>query len=176
MQEIPRAILLPPPNSAALRHASRRDTAFDSDLPIESERAARRAGNAVAGSFLTLLESPGEDTIEFRGKQFRFRPYTNRGAAERIRDDAPIERPSSEELAEARLEDDRGIAAGVLDGFAAGSRKRNSAAFLASFIAQERLSEGLHNPAYAQASDAYRRAGGSPPTGENQPRLVSFAA
>jgi hypothetical protein len=54
-------------------------------------------------------------------------------------------------------------------------RERNSSAFIASFIAQERLRRGLHNPQFEAASDAYRRAGGSPSAIDNQPRVVSFA-
>lgn len=176
MPEILRAILLPPPSSTASRSAARSSVAIDSYSPVDIDRAARRSVNAAPDSFLTLVESSRDDRIELKGKQFRFRPYTNRGTAERARDDAAIERASSDDIAEARRQEDRGIAAEVLDGFGSGARYRNSAAFLASFIAQERLSEGLYNPAYAEASDAYRRAGGSPPTGENQPSLVSFAA
>ena len=56
-----------------------------------------------------------------------------------------------------------------------GPRERNSTAFLASFIAQERPREGLHNPQHEAASDAYRRAGGSPSAVDNQPRVFSFA-
>ena len=63
----------------------------------------------------------------------------------------------------------------MLDGFGAGARERNSSAFLASFIAQERLREGLYNPQYEAASDAYRRAGGSPSAVDNQPRVFSVA-
>lgn len=173
MKEVLRAILLPPPNSTAPRNGA----ALDRDSPIDVERGVRRVGGAPAGAFLTLIESPREDVIEFRGKQFRFRSYTNRGTAESARDEAAIDRASSENLVEAPQDGEaRGIAADVLDGFGAGARQRNSTAFLASFIAQERLGEGLHNPAHRAASDAYRRAGGSPATGEAQPRLVSFAA
>jgi len=178
MQEIPRAILLPPPNSQPPRNSARGALALDHDLPENVTSSARRSSSQPATSFLTLIESPREDTVEFKGKQFRFRPYTNRGATgERASSEAVVERRGAGELADAaEIETDRATAAEVLDGFASGARSRNSAAFLASFIAQERLSEGLYNPAYAEASDAYRRAGGSPPTGENQPRLVSFAA
>ncbi len=175
MQEIPRALLLPPPNSPLQRSYARGTAALDQDLPNEVERGARRTGGPTT-SFLTLIDSAPEDTVEFKGKQFRFHPYT-RGGAERPTAESIIERPASTDSAAAEdVGGDPSVAAEVLDGYASGARNRNSTAFLASFIAQERLSEGLYNPAYADASDAYRRAGGAPPTGESQPRLVSFAA
>ena len=176
MQEIPRALLLPPPS--APRNA-RGTGAADQDLPVES--GARRSANAGAGSFLTLIETRREDSVEFtadfRGaKQFRFRPYTNRGGTtERETDPNAIERPAAGELAAPDDLDSR-AANDVLDGFESGDGRRNSSAFLASFIAQEQLSAGLYNPAYGGASDAYRRAGGSPPVIADTPRLVSFAA
>jgi hypothetical protein len=168
MLEIPRAILLPPPNSTAQRASVRGGHALDQDLP--AERGAKpAAGNA--GAFLTLIETRREDTIELKGKQFRFRPYGNRGDAERAEDSRAIERPAAEEAGESGQAADE-----VLTGFAAGDGSRNSAAFLASFIAQEQLAEGLHNPPHAAASDAYRRAGGSPAMVEDRPRVVRFAA
>lgn len=176
MQEIPRALLLPPPS--AQRNA-RGASATEQDQPAES--GARRSANAGAGSFLTLIETRREDSVEFtadsRGaKQFRFRPYTNRGGtAERETGSNPIERPAAGELAAPDDLDSR-AAHDVLDGFGTGDGSRNSSAFLASFIAQEQLSDGLYNPAYGGASDAYRRAGGSPPVVEDRPRVVSFAA
>ena len=63
----------------------------------------------------------------------------------------------------------------MLDGFGAGARERKSSAFLASFIVQERPREGLYNPQYEAASDAYRRAGGSPSAVDNQARVFSVA-
>ena len=178
MQEIPRALLLPPPSTA--RNA-RGTGAADQDQPAESGARRGAQGNAGAGSFLTLIDTRREDSIEFtadsRGaKQFRFRPYTNRGGAtERETDSNTIERPAAGELAAPDDLDSR-AANDVLDGFGTGDGSRNSSAFLASFIAQEQLSEGLYNPAYGGASDAYRRAGGSPPVIEDRPRVVSFAA
>lgn len=180
MQEIPRAILLPPPSLSTQRASARGGAALDRDLPDEVESNGVRRTGSAASNFLTLIETAAEDSVElagdFRGKQFRFRPYNRSGGAERSGTGAAIERPASDEVAQSEAADDSEIAAEVLDGFASGARGRNSAAFLASFIAQERLSQGLYNPLYAEASDAYRRAGGSPPTGENQRPLVSFAA
>ena len=176
MQEIPRALLLPPPSAS--RNA-RGTAASDQDSPVET--GARRGAQASAGSFLTLIETRREDSVEFtadaRGaKQFRFRPYTNRGGTtEREPEANTIERPAASELAASDDLDNR-AANDVLDGFGTGDGSRNSSAFLASFIAQEQLSEGLYNPAYGGASDAYRRAGGSPPAIADTPRLVSFAA
>jgi hypothetical protein len=178
MQEIPRAILLPPPNPPLQRSQARGASALDRDLPDEIVRGTRRSAAATA-SFLTLIETPPEDTIdlggELKGKQFRFRPYGRGGGAERPAAEV-IERPADAERASAAADSDPSVAAEILDGYASGSGSRNSTAFLASFIAQERLPEGLYNPPYGAASDAYRRAGGSPPAGEAQPRVVSFAA
>lgn len=171
MQEIPRAILLPPPSSAAQRSTARGATSLDQDPPIESG-ARRNAG--AASSFLTLIDTRREDSVEFKGKQFRFRPYTNRGG-ERTTGDNTIERPAAEELRQADDLDEQ-AASEALAGFGTGDGSRNSTAFLASFIAQEQLAEGLYNPPHAGASDAYRRAGGSPPAIEDRPRVVSFAA
>lgn len=178
MQDIPRAILLPPPSPPPARNAARGATASNQALSDEVGRGTRTGGAAAAG-FLTLVETTPEDRVEFtadfRGKQFRFRPYNNRGGAERADTDTTIERPS----ADAREADSTAapsVSDDVLDGYGSGANSRNSTAFLATFIAQERLSDGLYNPQYAEASDAYRRAGGSPPTGENQRPLVSFAA
>jgi len=174
MQEIPRAILLPP-HSSATRTSARGTTSADQDLPVEVERGARRTAGTT-GSFLTLIDTRREDSVEFKGKQFRFRPYTNRGGvSERGAESGTIERPAAGDLAAAD-EADGQAASEVLDGFSSGDGSRNSTTFLASFIAQEQLSEGLYNPPYAGASDAYRRAGGSPPAIEDRPRVVSFAA
>lgn len=179
MQEIPRAILLPPPSSPPQRSQARGASALDRDLSDEATRGTRRAGAATA-SFLTLIEAAPEDTVELgsdlKGKQFRFRPYNRGGTAERPPADGIIERPAGTDSAAEAVDSDPSVTAGILDGYASGAGGRNSTAFLASFIAQERLSEGLYNPPYGAASDAYRRAGGSPPTGEAQPRIVSFAA
>jgi hypothetical protein len=179
MQEIPRAILLPPPGSAASRASARATNSADHDLPVEIERGGRRAAGTT-GSFLTLVDTRREDSVEFsgdfRGKQFRFRPYTNRGGvSERGAESSAIERPAARNLAAAD-EAEGQAASDVLDGFSSGDGRRNSTAFLASFIAQEQLSEGLYNPPYAGASDAYRHAGGSPPAITDRPRVVSFAA
>ncbi|HNB28075.1 MAG TPA: hypothetical protein PLR41_14005 [Alphaproteobacteria bacterium] len=178
MQDIPRAILLPPPSPPPNRNGARTATAADQALPDEVGRGTR-TGSAAPAGFLTLVETTPEDRVEFtgdfRGKQFRFRPYNNRGGAERTTADNTIERPAAD-AGEADSAADPNVAADVLDGYGAGANSRNSTAFLATFIAQERLSDGLYNPQYAEASDAYRRAGGSPPTGENQRPLVSFAA
>lgn len=170
MQEIPRAILLPPPSSTALRGSGRGAYALDPDLPTER---GTRAGAANAGSFLALVETRRDDTVELKGKQFRFRPYGRSGGTERAADAGTIERPAAEEAGHA----ESGTAAeDVLLGLATGDGRRNSTTFLASFIAQEHLSEGLHNPPHAEASNAYRRAGGEPAPTEAKPRMVRFAA
>lgn len=176
MQDIPRAILLPPPSAS---RSARGPGAADRDLSIES--GARRSAPADAGSFLTLIDTQREDSVEFSadfrgGKQFRFRPYTNRGGSpERGAETGTLERPAADQLSGPDDLENR-VAHDVLDGFSSGDGTRNSSAFLASFIAQERLSDGLYNPAYRGASDAYRRAGGSPPPDEAPARLISVAA
>lgn len=181
MQEIPRALLLPPPSTQrSTRGPSSPQDSVEQDLSIEVGTRRSAKASAAPTSFLTLVETRQEDRVEFtadaRGaKQFRFRPYTNRGTAEAGRDGNTIERPASGELPAPEDAGDE-AAQTVLDGFASGDGSRNSTAFLASFIAQEQLSDGLHNPPYGGASDAYRRAGGSPPVITDTPRVVSFAA
>ena len=181
MQEIPRALLLPPP-STPQRNYARGASGNQHDLPVEIERDARRAASADDG-FLTLIDTRREDSVELSfeargGKQFRFRPYTTRATA----DDSAnaIARRAAQELATPEDADpndaEGGAARDVLLGFASGDGSRNSSAFLASFITQEQLTDGLYNPPYGGASDAYRRAGGSPPVTEGKPRIVSFAA
>jgi len=148
----------------------------DSDSVLAAARTARRQAEAPAQSFLTLIEARREDTVELKGKQFRFKPYSGRGATSEgnVREsdqtsDAGEAGPITGDSADGEISID------VLDGFGSGARERNSSAFMASFIAQERLSAGLHNPQYEAASDAYRRAGGSPSAIDNEPRVVSFA-
>jgi len=171
MQEIPRTILLPPPSHLSSR-ASARAVQSDSESAIEAVRA-RKQGTGQA--FLTLIEQRREDTVEIKGKQFRFRPYSNRGAADSAAREAELNGETAETGAISTEDDEDGIAVVVLDGFGAGARERNSSAFLASYIAQERPRQGLYNPQYEAASDAYRRAGGSPSAIDNQARVFSFA-
>lgn len=177
MQEIPRAILLPPPlppNQRVRTQAVR----IDSDSTIDAARSAPRSPQTPAGntgsSFLTLIDTRREDTVEIKGKQFRFRPYGSRGAGADTSTHAtgPADETGDTEALDAATDD---ISVDLLDGFGAGANERNSSAFIASFIAQERLRQGLYNPQYEAASDAYRRAGGSPSAIDNQPRVVSFA-
>lgn len=173
MQEIPRAILLPPPTYLSSR-ASVRAVQSDSDSAIEAARARRQAQGA-AQAFLTLIEQRREDTVEIKGKQFRFRPYSSRGTTDSGAREAELGREAGASgSVDAEIAGDD-VAVDVLDGFAEGARERNSSAFLASFIAQERLRQGLHNPPFEAASDAYRRAGGSPSSVDNQPRVFSVA-
>jgi len=173
MQEIPRAILLPPPSHLSSR-ASVRAVQTDSETPIEAARARRQAQGA-GQAFLTLIEQRREDTVEIKGKQFRFRPYSNRGATDGAAREAELSNETADTGAISTEGDEDGIAVDVLDGFGSGARERNSSAFLASFIAQERPRQGLYNPQYEAASDAYRRAGGSPSAIDNQARVFSFA-
>ena len=173
MQEIPRAILLPPPSHLSSR-ASVRTVRSESESAIEAARARRQA-QGPAQAFLTLLEQRREDTVEIKGKQFRFRPYGSRGATDNAAREAELSNEANGTGAVRAEVDDDDISVDVLDSFGAGARERNSSAFLASFIAQERLREGLYNPQYEAASDAYRRAGGSPSAVDNQARVISFA-
>ena len=173
MQEIPRAILLPPPSHLSSR-ASVRAVQSESESAIEAARARRQA-HGPGQAFLTLIEQRREDTVEIKGKQFRFRPYSSRGATDGAAREAELNGETPDSGAISTETEDDGIAVDVLDGFGAGTRERNSSAFLASFISQQRLREGLYNPQYETASDAYRRAGGSPSAVDNQPRVFSVA-
>jgi hypothetical protein len=175
MQEVPRALLLPPPGPPLQRNAARGTSALDRDLPDNPTRGAEGVGGGEETHFLTLLDK-GEDTIDLKGKQFRFRPYNRGGATERGQAETVFERPAGDAAAEAEAPRDADAASEVLAGFGSGTGSRNSAAFLASFIAQERLAQGLHNPQHNAASNAYRRAGGSPPPDTGAPRVVRFAA
>jgi hypothetical protein len=176
MLEIPRAILLPPPSQLSQRsHA--RAVQGDSDSAIEAARARRQSQGLAQGTgpaFLTLIDSRRDDTVEIKGKQFRFRPYSGRGTTDGATREAELAGGANETKGiSTQSEDD--ISVDVLDGFGAGARERDSSAFIASFIAQEHLRQGLYNPQFEAASDAYRRAGGSPSAIDNQPRVVSFA-
>ena len=173
MQEIPRAILLPPPSHLSSR-ANARAVQSDSESGIEAARARKQA-QGTGQAFLTLIEQRREDTVEIKGKQFRFRPYSSRGAADGAAREAELNSETSETGAISTEGDEDSIAVDVLDGFDSGARERNSSAFLASYIAQERPRQGLYNPQYEAASDAYRRAGGSPSAIDNQARVFSFA-
>jgi hypothetical protein len=173
MQEISRAILLPPPALPPQR-AQGRPVPGDAES-AEAARGTRRHAQGSPPAFLTLVDTRREDTVEIKGKQFRFRPYGNRGAAVEGGAREPghgNEASEPEAIGFAANED---ISVEILDGLGAGARERNSSAFIASFIAQERLQQGLHNPPFETASFAYRRAGGSPSAPDNQARVVSFA-
>lgn len=174
MQEIPRAILLPPPSHLSSR-ASVRAVQSDSESAVAAARARQQAQGSAGQAFLTLIEQRREDTVEIKGKQFRFRPYTGRGATDSAAREAELNSEATETGAIRTEEEEDSIAVDVLDGFGAGARERNSSAFLASFIAQERPRSELYNPQYAAASDAYRRAGGSPSAVDNQARVFSVA-
>ena len=173
MQEIPRAILLPPPSHLSSR-ASVRAVQTESGSAVEAARA-RKPAQGPGQAFLTLIEQRREDTVEIKGKQFRFRPYSSRGTTDGAAREAELNGGAADTGAISIEAEDDGIAVDVLDGFGSGARERNSTAFLASFIAQERPREGLYNPQYEAASDAYRRAGGSPSAVDNQPRVFSVA-
>jgi hypothetical protein len=171
MQEISRAILLPP--SQLPQRASVRAVQGDSGS-VEAVRE-RRAPQAPTQALLALVDSRREDTAEIKGKQFRFRPYNNRGTADGVAREADSPRVASEAETTGIEAADEDISVDIFEGFGAGAHARNSSAFLASLIAQERLRQGLYNPQFEAASDAYRRAGGSPSAIDNQPRVVSFA-
>jgi hypothetical protein len=173
MQEIPRAILLPPPSHLSSR-ASVRAVQSESESAIEAARARRQA-QGTGQAFLTLIEQRREDTVEIKGKQFRFRPYSSRGATDSAAREAELSSETADTGAISAEAEEDSIAVDVLDGFGSGARERNSSAFLASFIVQERPREGLYNPQYEAASDAYRRAGGSPSAVDNEPRVFSVA-
>jgi len=173
MQEISRAILLPPPSPPQRRDARLVQGEVESEAPRGTGRQASDSAQNARQAFLTLVESRREDTVELRGKQFRFRPYGNRGVEENARE-AGLGRGASGTDA-IGLQAEEPVSVEILDGFGTGARRRNSSAFIASFIAQERLQQGLHNPPFEAASLAYRRAGGSPSAPDHQARVVSFA-
>jgi hypothetical protein len=140
--------------------------------PDSTLRAARKQHGAAPGggqAFLTLVSSGPEDSVELKGKQFRFKPYGSRGTSG---DDGVRTADEAGNAASGAQPNDSEI---VLDGFGLGAQQRNSSAFIASVIAQQHLRQGLYNPRHEAASDAYRRAGGSPSAVDNQPRVVSFA-
>jgi hypothetical protein len=174
MPEIQRAILLPPPSQFPQRTSARAVQA-ESDSLIDTARGSRREAAGPGHAFLTLIDTRREDTVELKGKQFRFRPYTNRGAADGGPRETDPSRQASETEALSAAAEEHDVSVDILDGFGAGARGRNSSAFIASFIAQERLRQGLHHPQFEAASNAYRRAGGSPSAVDNQPRVVSVA-
>ena len=177
MQEISRAILLPPPALPPQR-AHGRPVPGDADS-AEAARGTRRQAHgappSAPGAFLTLVDTRREDTVEIKGKQFRFRPYGSRGAAVEGSAREAGQGNGANEPEAIGFAASEEVSVEILDGFGAGGRQRNSSAFIASFIAQERLRQGLYNPPYEAASDAYRRAGGSPSAADNQPRVFSVA-
>src|SRR5688572_30592116 len=130
MQEIPRAILLPPPSHLSSR-AGVRTVQPDSETAIEAARARKQA-QGPGQAFLPLIEQRREDTVEIKGKQFRFRPYSSRGATDGAAREAEINGGTADAGAITEAEEDS-IAVDVLDGFGSGARERNSTAFLASF-------------------------------------------
>ena len=146
----------------------------ESESAIEAARARKQA-QGPGQAFLTLIEQRREDTVEIKGKQFRFRPYSSRGATDGAAREAELNGETTDAGAISTEAEEDSIAVDVLDGFGSGARERNSSPFLASFIVQERPREGLYNPQYEAASDAYRRAGGSPSAVDNQPRVFSVA-
>lgn len=171
MQEIPRAILLPPPSPPPQRPSARAaDAGADSPVASRSARRQHGASQGTGQAFLAVLEQPREDTVDLKGKQFRFRPYGSRGAA-----GDEIARGGRADNGVATLDDAASDGEIAIDLFGPGAQERNSSAFVAGFIAQERLRQGLHNPQHLAASDAYRRAGGSPSAVDDQPRVFSFA-
>jgi hypothetical protein len=171
MQEIPRAILLPPPSQLPQR-TNARAVQGDSDSVIDTARDKRGQPAGAGQAFLTLIDTSREDTVEIKGKQFRFCPYTSRGTADGSAREVDLAANDTGAIDESGDDD---VSGDILQGFGAGTNARNSSAFIASFIAQERLQQGLHNPPFAAASDAYRRAGGSPSAIDTQPRVVRLA-
>jgi hypothetical protein len=127
----------------------------ESESAVEAARA-RKQTQGAGQAFLTLIEQRREDTVEIKGKQFRFRPYSNRGATDGAARETAFNGGAADTGAISVEPEDDGIAVDVLEGFGAGARER-------------------YNPQYEAASDAYRRAGGSPSAVDNQPRVFSFA-
>jgi hypothetical protein len=113
MQEIPRTILLPPPSHLSSR-ASVRAVQSDSETAIEAARARKQA-QAPGQAFLTLIEQRRDDTVEIKGKQFRFRPYSSRGATDGAARETEFSSEATGAISTEATEDS--IAVDVLDGF-----------------------------------------------------------
>ena len=132
MQEIPRALLLPPPSAfppmGGVRPAQGDVRAGDAEARAAAERDTAPSSSAGGESFIALVEPRREDTVDLKGKQFRFRPYTNRATAETVRE-AEDANPRTSDLTPIDETADGGIKVDVLDGFGAGARDRNSTAF-----------------------------------------------
>src|SRR4026207_380535 len=127
MQEIPRTILLPPPSHLSSR-ANARAVQSDSESAIEAARARKQA-QGTGQAFLTLIEQRREDTVEIKGKQFRFRPYSSRGATDGAAREAELNGETPDSGAISTETEDDGIAVDVLDGFGAGTRGGTPRAF-----------------------------------------------
>lgn len=107
------------------------------------------------------------------GKAFRFRidPDARNRPEALVRSFNGYEQPgpqSADNQSENRYRSE------VYDGLAAGDPARNAVTFLATLIAQTRMRPGLEHSLHADASDAYRLAGGKPPLPDDRPRLASF--
>jgi len=62
----------------------------------------------------------------------------------------------------------------VFAGLSLGDPSRNASTFLASFIAQSRLGQGLTHAPHTEASEAYRMAGAVPPMPGTESPILSF--
>lgn len=163
MQEVARALLLPPPGWISGRAAARHQ--------IDEDAAGARP--RVPTPFDAFNDGGAQDEVRLRARTFRFKVYGDRG--ELNEDRSAFKAPVAESPEQEETPRTGGSAVDILDGFGEGDAHRNSAAFVASLIAQSRLSQGLHNPAFGAANNAYRRAGGEPPLELSRAQALNIA-
>lgn len=139
MADYAQILLLPPPQPPQQRLPAR-----ESDLAVNAD--AQQGGDSA------------------RARRFRFRVYEGNESSETSVDVARRTgsrtalsgaENSSSDAAESSTESRRGLRYS----YSSSSGYAASSAFVAQSIAQEHLSEGLHNPPNAAAAFAYNRAG-----------------
>jgi hypothetical protein len=136
MANIAQILLLPPPTPPLQRLPAR-----ESELAVNPE---------VQGA---------DDSA--RAKRFRFRVYEG-GESGATDTDVATPRTGNRAALDngGSTEDATGQSSSRRIRYATGdSRSGNSSAFLAQAFAQEQLGEGLHNPPFAAATQAYTRTG-----------------
>jgi hypothetical protein len=150
MSDYAQIMLLPPPTPPLQRLPAR-----EQDLAVNGEQQS--GGDAA------------------RGKRFRFRVYeggeANTEIATRRTD------PRTVINNDGAIEDATARASAGRIRYASGSEARSgsSSAFLAQSFAQEQLGQGLHNPPYAAASEAYTRTGAAAFAGRSSGSNVNLS-
>jgi hypothetical protein len=139
MADYAQILLLPPPQPPQQRLPAR-----ESDLAVNAD--AQQGGDSA------------------RARRFRFRVYEGNDSSETSTDvarraGARGALPGAESAAADSAETSTGSSAGFRYSYNRNSGYAASSAFVAQSIAQEHLSDGLHNPPNAAAAFAYNRAG-----------------